>query len=244
MWKSPAVLVLLNRALAAPATPTERKATTFGMPLARTTFCFIANTIQIGTPPQSVDSFVDWTWIGYHARNPNHFHFFFFFFFYDDLSVGFGSNIQHVGPDHHARVTLHLADMHFQQEFVYSFAGIYGHSPVFSSDNASTQSTFYQMWKQGVYPTPIISFLYCYNSTFNNPAPRRELCRDNDGLRTIGGHSPVLDTSKTDSDPVLWYDNIVFPQVNEIYFEYDPAIHWVLCGLRACLFLAGRQVCF
>lgn len=248
------------------AAPTRRASGAFDMPLAWTPFGFTTNTITVGSPPQQLDSFVDWTWIGQYAFtprchgslqdtfdclqpgqqlynqtqsrtytnqsnlypdrnwNPNH------FFFYDDLSVGFGSDIQKVG-DHQAKVTLQLADMHFQLDFVYPFAGVYGLSPVFKSDNASTQSPFYQMWEQGVYPSPLISFLYCHNSTFDRPAPRRELCNDNDGLQTLGGPSPVLSlpansssSSKT-TDSVLWYENILFPAVNDIDFEYEPAVY-------------------
>ncbi|KAL2869056.1 pepsin-like aspartic protease [Aspergillus lucknowensis] len=263
MWTSLAILALVGRA---PAAPTRKASTAFDMPLTWTPFGFTTDTIQVGTPPQPLNSFVDWTWIGQYAFtprchgslkdtwqclqpgqglynqsqsstfvnqsklypdrnwNPNH------FFFYDDLSVGFGSDIQYVGPDHKAPVTLQLADMHFTLEFAYPFAGVFGLSPVFSADNASTQSTFYQMWEQGVYPSPLISFHYCYNTTFGNSAPLREHCNGADGLQTLGGTSPVLKLTEDAESAVLWYDNIVFPPVNEIDFEYDPGLYnyWAL----------------
>lgn len=289
MWQSIAFLAVLNGAIAA---PTRRAPGAFDMPLTWTPFGFTTNTIKVGNPPQPLDSFVDWTWIGQYAFtprchgslqdtfdclqpgqplynqtqswtytnqsnlypdrnwNPNH------FFFYDDLSVGFGSDIQQVGPDHQARVTLQLADMHFQLDFAYPFAGVYGLSPVFKTDNASTQSPFYQMWEQGVYRSPLISFLYCHNSTFDRPAPRRELCNGNDGLQSLGGPSPVLSLSESTSsssssgkkgkdgnatNPVLWYDNIVFPPVNDIDFEYEPAVYnyW---AVRLTQHLIGDEV--
>ncbi|GAB1212185.1 hypothetical protein ATERTT37_001315 [Aspergillus terreus] len=264
MWLSVALLTLLDGALAAPA---RQHSGAFDMPLTWTPFGFTTDAIQIGTPPQPLVCFVDWTWIGQYAFtprchggsqgtyaclqhgqplynetesrtfanqsvlypertwNPNH------FFFYNDLSVGFGSDIQRVGPDHQARVTLQLADMHFQLDMVYPFGGVYGLSPVFKSDNASTQSPFYQMWQQGVYRSPLVSFVYCHNSTFDQPTPRRELCHGKDGLQTLGGPSPVLSLSdKNNSSPILWYDNIVFPPVNEIEFVYQPAVYnyWAL----------------
>ena len=36
----------------------------FDLPLTWTSFGFVTDSISIGTPPQSVPSFVDWTWVG------------------------------------------------------------------------------------------------------------------------------------------------------------------------------------
>ncbi|PLB49861.1 acid protease [Aspergillus steynii IBT 23096] len=255
-------LGLLSGALAAPAPGSGKHgAQSFDMPLQWTPFGFTTDTITIGNPPQKVDSFVDWTWIGQYVFtprchgslsrtyeclqpsqtlfnqteshtfvnqsrlfpnrvwNPNH------FFFYDDLSVGFGSDIQRVGQQD-ARVTLQMADMHFKLDFAYPFSGVYGLSPVFRRDNASTQSPFYQMWRRGAYRSPITSFQYCYNSTFGNPAPARERCNGHDGLQTLGGLSPALTKRGRDAaSSILWYKNIFFPIVNDINFEYDPPIY-------------------
>ncbi|KAI6782823.1 uncharacterized protein J7T54_000966 [Emericellopsis cladophorae] len=256
-------LGLLGGAFAAPApcTPIDRGA--FDMPLQWTPYGFATNTISVGTPAQSMDSFVDWTWIGQYVFtprchgdlsrtseclqpdqmlfdqresrtfvnqshlypdrhwNPNH------FYFHDDLSIGFGSDMLRVGNTK-SRVTLQMADMRFKLDSAYPFGGVYGLSPVFAGyDNASTQSPFYQTWRQGGYPEPITSFQYCYNSTFGNPVPDRSRCNDNDGLQTLGGLSPALtELGDTEAqEAILWYDNIFFPLVNDVDFEYDPPLY-------------------
>ncbi|KAA8649454.1 hypothetical protein EYZ11_007761 [Aspergillus tanneri] len=257
------VLGLLSSAFAAPAPSGSHGNPAFDMPLTWTPFGFTTDSITVGTPPQRVDSFVDWTWIGQYVFtprchgslsktsdclqpsqtlfnqtqsrtyvnqsrlfrdrvwNPNH------FFFYDDLSIGFGSDIERVG-NHSARITLQMADMHFSLDFAYPFAGVYGLSPVFADkDNASTQSPFYQMWQRGAYRSSIVSFQFCYNSTFGNPTPDRARCHGHDALQTLGGLSPALTKlgTKEASKSILWYDNIDYPIVNDIDFEYDPPIY-------------------
>lgn len=254
----------LTGALAAPSSLAKTTSTgkPYDMPLDWTPFGFTtSDTIHIGNPPQRIDSFVDWTWIGQYAFtprchgsmsqtyaclqpeqalfnqtksisfanqshlypdrnwNPNH------FFFYDDLSVGYGSDMQRVG-NHVARNTIMMADMHFKLNFAFPFAGVFGLSPAFEGqDNASTQSPFYQMWKKGVYPSPLISFQYCYNATFGNPAPNRSRCNNHDGLQTLGGVSPALKSQPGGEKSVLWYDNILFPLVNDIDFVYAPPLY-------------------
>ncbi|KAL7952856.1 aspartic peptidase domain-containing protein [Trichoderma compactum] len=89
------------------------------------------------------------------------------FFGLAPLTVQFGHDVQHVGSLS-APVTLMLADMQFPQPGAFPFTGVFGLSPVFKTDNQSTQSTFYQSWKQGVYSSPIVSFLLqWYNSVIN-----------------------------------------------------------------------------
>jgi len=143
----------------------------FDLPLTWTPFGLVTDALTLGTPPQKITSFVDWTWIGQyvfsplcqgganettdclHAEqslfnqyesqtfvneskkysprnwNPNH------FFFYDDLSVQYGSDVERVGPKASARITVQVADMHFQLDYAYPFSGVFGLSPAFKSDN-------------------------------------------------------------------------------------------------------------
>ena len=163
------LLVLVTAVGAFPAVPRSAPAT-FDLPLTWTPFGLTTDAISIGTPPQKVTSFVDWTWIGQYAFttlcngsttdtrdclgegqikfdqslsktfknesdlypaknwNPNH------FFSYDDLSVRYGSDIEHVGPID-ARITIMAADMHFKLPTQYPFGGVFGLSPVFRTDN-------------------------------------------------------------------------------------------------------------
>ncbi|PTB70125.1 acid protease [Trichoderma citrinoviride] len=230
------------------------------LPLTLSALGFLAP-ISIGSPPQSVISLMDWTWINqftlstlclgsphdtsaclvdgqaffnqsksstfknqtslYPGRtwNPNG------FFGPLPLTVQFGSDIQHVGPLS-APVTFMLADMQFPQPSSFPFTGVFGLSPVFQTDNQSTQSTFYQFWKQGLYSSPIVSFLYCYNSTFGNVAPARSLCNGNDAVQTLGGYHSNWISSGT----IQWYESIVFPLVNTIDIVTSPEIlnYWAL----------------
>ncbi|OTA01514.1 aspartyl protease [Trichoderma parareesei] len=230
------------------------------LPLALSELGFLTP-ISIGSPPQSVVSLMDWTWINqftlstlclgsshdtsaclvdgqaffnqsesstfvnqtslYPTRtwNPNG------FFGPLPLTVQFGSDIQHVGPMS-APVTFMLADMQFPQPSSFPFTGVFGLSPVFQTDNQSTQSTFYQFWKQGLYASPTVAFLYCYNSTFGNAAPARSLCAGNDAVQSLGGyHSNWISAGS-----LKWYDSIIFPLVNTIDIVTSPEIlnYWAL----------------
>lgn len=141
------------------------------------------------------------------------------------LTVQFGSDIQHVGGAS-ALTTFMLADMQFPQGGAFPFTGVFGLSPVFKTDNQSTQSTFYQLWKQGVYSSPVVSFLYCYNSTFGNQAPARSLCQGNDAIQSLGGyHSSFIQAGS-----LVWYDGIIFPEVNTIDIVTVPEIlnYWAV----------------
>lgn len=154
-----------------PARPRPELGGSFDLPLTWSTFGFLGN-VSIGTPPQQVTSFVDWTWISqyvftttchgdkdktfdclakeqtiynqsqsstfrdestlYPSRtwNPNH------FFFYKDLTVDYASDIETVGPSS-ARLTIQAADFQFDlTKAPYPFAGVYGLSPVFKTDNS------------------------------------------------------------------------------------------------------------
>lgn len=66
--------------------------------------------------------------------NPNH------FFFYKDLKVEYGSDIERVGGVE-GRVTIMAADMDFNLSTKYPFAGVFGLSPVFDTDNGEHDTT-------------------------------------------------------------------------------------------------------
>ncbi|KAL8848091.1 MAG: hypothetical protein Q9221_006893 [Calogaya cf. arnoldii] len=242
---------------ASPARRRPEKAASYDLPLTWSPFGFVGN-VSIGTPPQLVTSFVDWTWINqyvftttcqgdsertydcfakdqaifnqslsssfrnqsalYPSRtwNPNH------FFFYEDLTVDHASDIETVGPSS-SRITLQAADQQFDlSDHPYPFAGVYGLSPVFKTDNASTQSPFYQAWTSGAWPEPFVAFHYCYNGSVD---VTKSTCKGYDGLQTLGGYNESLIHGH-----LLWYDIEFFPEVNNVDFVYEPAIYnyWTL----------------
>ncbi|KAI9676089.1 MAG: hypothetical protein M1817_000832 [Caeruleum heppii] len=236
--------------------PPPSQSKRYDMPLEWNPLGFVG-TVSMGTPAQELKAFVDWTWIGQYVLttlcngsttatyeclhpaqelfnqslsttftnqselypnrnwNPNH------FFFYQDLSVQYASDIHTVGPAT-SRITIMAADMHFTVPYPYPFAGVYGLSPVFKSDNASTQSPFYQAWVNGVWPEPTIGFHYCYNGSADTT---KAACNGHDAIQTLGGYRKELI-----KDDLTWYDNIVFPLVNTVDFEYDPPLYnyWAL----------------
>ena len=63
-------LGLLGGTLAAPAPDRPSGRGAFDMPLEWTYFGFKTSTIRVGSPPQVMDSFVDWTWIGQYVFTP------------------------------------------------------------------------------------------------------------------------------------------------------------------------------
>lgn len=129
------------------------------------------STALVGTPPQKLPVFVDWTWINFYVLtttcygrpntkascisptqqffnetasstfryrkdlypsrtwNPNH------FFFDNNLSVDHATDIVTIGPSS-AEVLLQASDTTFNMSsLTFPFAGVYGLSPVFPSDN-------------------------------------------------------------------------------------------------------------
>ncbi|KAK8185160.1 aspartic peptidase domain-containing protein [Phyllosticta capitalensis] len=243
----------LGRVAAAPT-----QARSWEMPLTWNHFGFLAkDTITVGTPPQNVTVFVDWTWISQYlitetchgtnntsaclnkeqsyfrtkdsstfrnetvlfpsrTWNPNH------FFFDLDLTVDYASDILAVGP-YGQRTVVQAADFQFDQgEDFYPFDGVFGLSPVFANDNASYQSPFFQGWQAGTWSTPIVAFHYCYNGSVDT---LKGTCGGADGLQQLGGYNPALV-----KDEIFWYDNIVFPEVNNVDFIYTPPVinYWAL----------------
>lgn len=53
----------LDFSFAFPARPSISQTASFDLPLTWNPFGFLTNDVSIGTPPQQVTSFVDWTWI-------------------------------------------------------------------------------------------------------------------------------------------------------------------------------------
>ncbi|KAI1391903.1 eukaryotic aspartyl protease [Hypoxylon trugodes] len=144
--------------------------------------------------------------------NPNH------FYFYRDLTVDHGTDFLHVGPST-AKIVLQTADITFNLSgSPFPFGGVYGLSPVFHSDNASTSSGFYQAWKQGQWPSPHVAFHYCYA---DSPDTTKSTCNGHDGIQTLGGINRKL----VKNDKIYWYPNKVFLDVNTKDFVYAPALY-------------------
>jgi len=99
--------------------------------------------------------------------------------------------------------------------------------------SATTQSAFHQIWKNGGFKSPLTSFIYCYNGT---GAPPRSVCNGYDGIQTLGGYR-----EKNVKGKVHWFENFVFPPVNDVDFVYDPPIYnyW---GLPVSSFKIGDEV--
>ena len=106
----------------------------------------------------------------------------------------------------------------------FPFASIYGlallsskimvraGSLVFFGANAAAatfQSAFYQMWKQGAYPTPFLSCVGCYKTS-------KDACKGADGLHTFGGYDQEL------GKDLIWHDVVGVPEVNVLDFPLDP----------------------
>ena len=78
------------------------------------------------------------------------------------------------------------------------------------------------MWSDGVWPEPIIAFHYCYNGSVDI---RKSSCGGHDAIQTFGGlHEHLIDGE------ISWYNNLVFPEVNNIDFIYGPPLYnyWAL----------------
>ncbi|EON66087.1 hypothetical protein W97_05330 [Coniosporium apollinis CBS 100218] len=238
------------------AAPKRSKA--YDMPLTAVKNVGYTSEIFIGTPPQSLTISVDWTWISqfvltttcrgndtdtsaclspdqqlfnqsksrtykdesalYPSRvwNPNQ------FFFYKDMEVDHASDILTVGPAA-SRIVMQGADFQFSvSPFTFPFAGVFGLSPVFAGDNASYQAPFYQGWKNGVWPSPITAGYFCYEGS---PDKAKSICGGADAIQTLGGYAKERIDGKA-----LWYDNIVFPEVNNVDFKFSPAVinYWAL----------------
>ncbi|KAI0398135.1 eukaryotic aspartyl protease [Xylariaceae sp. FL0594] len=243
------LLWLSSRAVAKPV-----HASSYDVPLTWTPAGF-TGAISVGTPPQQLRAFFDWTWISqyvfttvcydqkntpyvclnkeqayfneslsrtfryvpeqYPTRtwNPNH------FFFYNDLKVNYATDIVAVGPST-TFVVLQGSDINFNMTAMsFPFAGVYGLSPVFPSDNASTSSPFYQGWKQGVWRAPQVAFHYCYNESPDGAT--KASCGGANATQTLGGFNKDL----VKDQKIWWYPSKVFPDVNTRDFVYKPGLY-------------------
>lgn len=156
---------------AVPTVQSRQNARSYNLPLTWNSFGFLSQ-ISVGTPPQKLPVFVDWTWVGQyllttlcHGTNnthdclatqqplfnqslsssfrnltsqygdlswdPNH------FFFWKPLTVDISSDIVTVGPSS-TRMIIQAADFQFDETAApFPFAGVYGLSPVFKTDNST-----------------------------------------------------------------------------------------------------------
>ncbi|KJZ78760.1 hypothetical protein HIM_02151 [Hirsutella minnesotensis 3608] len=142
---------------------------------------------------------------------PNH------FFFDNPLHIEYGSDIVQVGPAS-SRAVLQLLDFTFNasaQGFAYPFTGIYGMSPVFKGDGPNFQSPYYQQWKGAAWKSGKTGFVYCYDKS------QKKVCNGHDGIQTMGGiRDDLIKQGK-----IWWYDIKIFPDVNEIAFQYKPGFY-------------------
>lgn len=78
------------------------------------------------------------------------------------------------------------------------------------------------MWQGGAIPSPLTSFIYCYNGT---GAPPRSVCGGHDGVQTLGGVK-----QQNIKGAVEWHDVISFPPVNVVDFVYSPYLgeYWTI----------------
>ncbi|KAJ9244366.1 hypothetical protein DTO169E5_1971 [Paecilomyces variotii] len=242
---------------AIPTVQSRQNARSYNLPLTWNSYGFLSQ-ISVGTPPQKLPVFVDWTWVGQYLlttlchgnssdtydclatqqplfnqslsssfRNltsqygdlswdPNH------FFFWKPLTVDISSDIVTVGPSS-TRMIIQAADFQFNETAAaFPFAGVYGLSPVFKTDNKTTESPFYQAWRAGAWPEPYVAFHYCYNGSVDT---NKTTCGGHDGLQTLGGYN-----SRLVKGGVTWYDVIQFPEVNVVDFVYNPALleYWAV----------------
>lgn len=65
----------------------------------------------------------------------------------------------------------------------------------------------------------MVGFHYCYEGK------DKAICGGHDAIQTLGGYKKERIDGKA-----LWYDNILFPEVNNVDFHYSPAIvnYWTL----------------
>ncbi|KAI1365300.1 eukaryotic aspartyl protease [Xylaria arbuscula] len=224
----------------------------FDVPLTWTPAGF-TGPIEVGTPPQQLTAFFDWTWISqyvfstvcygqknrpdlclnpqqkffneskstsfeyvpdtYPTRtwNPNH------FFFYNDLTVEYATDAVSVGNST-TKAIIQASNIAFNMTTEsFPFSGVYGLSPVFKTDNDSTSSPFFQGWKQGSWSEPLVAFHYCYNGS----PDAQVTCNGHNATQTLGGINRRL----IKYDKIWWYTNKVFPDVNNLDFEYSPGIY-------------------
>lgn len=84
------------------------------------------------------------------------------------------------------------------------------------------QSTFWQSWQAGQFPSPYIAFHYCYPGS---PDASKATCNGHDAIQTLGGcQRDLIDGA------IEWYDVISFPEINIIDFVYKPGFfdYWAL----------------
>ncbi|GKZ24117.1 hypothetical protein AbraIFM66951_008930 [Aspergillus brasiliensis] len=150
---------------------------------------------------------------GYLYWDPNH------FYFTEPAAADVATDMLRIGPTG-VNTTIQAANFVFNETIsAFPFSGVYGLSPVFKGDNRSVQASFYQGWRSGAWPSPIVSFIYCHNNV------TKAICSGHDGIQTLGGYN----TSHVHGN-ITWYDIIVTEAINTLDFVYAPAVinYWAL----------------
>lgn len=78
------------------------------------------------------------------------------------------------------------------------------------------------MWRSNAIPSPLTSFIYCYNGT---GAPPRSVCGGHDGVQTLGGVK-----QENVKGAIEWHDIIRFAPINSVDFVYSPSLleYWAI----------------
>ncbi|KAL2758017.1 hypothetical protein ACRALDRAFT_1092086 [Sodiomyces alcalophilus JCM 7366] len=242
--------LLAGSAEAAVARPLETRqgpvaADRWDMPVDYTPFGNLA-TVELGVPGQEVTVFLDWTWANnfiqtprcygqwdrelcmsdmmatYDPRNsstfvnvtdvyprqqwfPNH------FFFTEPSTVDHGIDSVQLGPVRSPVINQFSDTMFDMTQFFLPFTVVFGMSPTLPGQDDSYDATFYQQYKQGLWKEPLVGYVWCYDEG------KIAACGGNDAIQSWGGYRKDLVKGK-----VFWYDNVVFPDINEISYIWDP----------------------
>jgi hypothetical protein len=84
------------------------------------------------------------------------------------------------------------------------------------------QSTFYQAYQKGGWPSPLVAFHYCYNGSIDTT---KSTCNGHDGIQTLGGYNKSLIKGG-----IEWHNLINFTAVNTVDFLYMPGFfdYWTV----------------
>ncbi|KAL8800505.1 MAG: hypothetical protein Q9182_005141 [Xanthomendoza sp. 2 TL-2023] len=188
----------------------------FDLLLTWSPFGFLGN-VSIGTPPQTVTSFVDWTWIGQYAftttchGNPERT----LDCFAKDQAI-FNQSRSHTFRNESASYPSRTWNPnHF---FFYEDLSVDYASDIETIGPSSTRLTIQAAdlhFNLTDAPYPFAG-VYGLSPVFKG---------DNDGLQTLGGYNDSLVRGD-----LSWYDIEFFPEVNVVDFVYEPALYnyWTL----------------
>ncbi|KAK7423633.1 hypothetical protein QQZ08_008988 [Neonectria magnoliae] len=140
-----------------------------------------------------------------------------YFFLEDPLHAEYGADRVTIGPVS-SEATIQLSDMDFnisEYGYAFPFGGVFGLAPVYRGDGKDFQSPFYQQWSKGLWKSPMIGFVYCYDDS------KKHVCDGHDGVQSVGGIRHDL----IKNNKIWWYKHQLFPDVNDLNFVYDPPIY-------------------